>query len=258
MEAGFRALLFNRGAWLVAFLAMAGLYAIFALDLFHDESAALPNRKLRIELDEFLIFASALILLLVGYSLNQHRAQARERMRRIAAEHNARDLGYHDALTGLPNRRAFEEALAELSNRTDGKLAAVFMLDLNGFKAVNDTWGHAAGDALLRVTARRIAAAVRDGDCAARLGGDEFAILAPSVASAETALDIAGRLAAGIAPPIAIEGRTHQVGSGIGIALARPCELDSVELVRRADVALYAAKRAGGVPWRLYGPELEA
>lgn len=258
MEANLRTLIFNRSFWFVVLLAMAGLYAIFAFDLFRDEGAALPDRKMRVELDEFLLFASALILLLFGYGLNQHRAQARERVRRIAAERSARDLGYHDALTGLPNRRAFEEALAGLNKgAARGRLAAVFMLDLNGFKTVNDTHGHAAGDALLCATARRIEAAVRDGDCAARLGGDEFAVLAPALDSPDVAIAIAGRIVASVTRPIAVDGRTYCVGTGIGIALAQGNEVAAAELVRRADVALYAAKRGEGEPWRIYGPELD-
>ncbi len=259
MEAVLRTLLANRGVWLVVLVTMAGLYGIFAFDLFQDESASVTDRKLRIEMDEFMLFASALILLLFAFGLNQHRARSREQTRRIQAEHSARDLGYHDALTGMNNRRAFDEALASLvDGAAPGKLVAVLMLDLNGFKAINDTHGHAAGDAILRATAGRIADAVRDGDCAARLGGDEFAVIAPSVTSAEGAIAIAGRIAASLTHPVTIDGRSHRVGTGIGIALVRSGELHSAELVRRADVALYAAKRGGGDPWRLYTPELEA
>ncbi|OSZ64990.1 hypothetical protein CAP40_14315 [Sphingomonas sp. IBVSS2] len=259
MEAGIRALLLSRGTWFVILLAMAGLYGIFAFDIFRDEGANVADRKFRIEVDEFLLFTSALILLLFGFGLNQHRARERERVRRIQAEHSVRDLGYHDALTGMPNRRAFDEALARLvDGAAPERLTAVFMLDLNGFKAINDTHGHAAGDAILRAAAGRIADAVRDGDCAARLGGDEFAVIAPAVVSAEVALSIAGRLAANITHPIMLDGRSHQIGTGIGIALVRSGEIHSAELVRRADIALYAAKRGNGEPWRLYAPELEA
>ncbi|WP_163545088.1 diguanylate cyclase domain-containing protein, partial [Klebsiella pneumoniae] len=80
----------------------------------------------------------------------------------------------------------------------------------------------------------------------------------PSVLSAEVAISIAGRLAASLTRPIILDGRSHQVGTGIGIALVHSGELHSAELVRRADVALYAAKRGSGEPWRLYAPELEA
>lgn len=255
MDAWFRALLLNRSLWVIVLLAMAGLYAIFAIDLFHDETTSMADRKLRIELDEFLLFASALILMLFSYGLNQQRARGRERARRIVAEHSVRTLGYHDALTGMPNRRAFDEALASL---TPSGLHAVLMLDLNGFKTINDTHGHGIGDALLRVIADRIGGAVRDGDTAARLGGDEFAVIAPGLANPDIAKAIAARLAESIARPVFVEGRTLHVGTGIGIALSRAEKLSPDELTRRADLALYAAKRSDGVPFRLYGPELEA
>ncbi|MEP9359886.1 GGDEF domain-containing protein [Sphingomonas sp. KR3-1] len=246
-------LLFNRSFGLLLLAALAGLYGIFAFDLFQDEGGTITGRRMRIEVDEFLLYGSALTLLLFGFGLNQHHGRLRERKKRLRAERDARDFGYHDALTGLPNRRAFDEALA----RAQG-LHAVLMLDLNGFKAINDTHGHGTGDAVLRVVADRIAGAVRDGDTAARLGGDEFAVIAPGLDNPETAKAIAARLAASIARPIFVEGRTLHVGTGIGIALARGRDLAPEEQTRRADRALYAAKRSDGVAWRLYAPELEA
>jgi diguanylate cyclase (GGDEF)-like protein len=254
MDAGIRALLFNRGLGLVLLAALAGLYGIFAVDLFQDDGGTIAGRRMRIELDEFLLYGSALILMLFGFGLNQHRGRLRERTKRLRAERDARNLGYHDPLTGMPNRRAFDEALDGLAS---SGLHAVLMLDLNGFKAINDTHGHATGDALLRVIADRITGAVREGDTAARLGGDEFAVIAPGLADAEIAKAIAGRLAASIARPVFVEGHTLHVGIGIGIALSRAEKLAAAELTRRADLALYAAKRSEGVAFRLYGPELE-
>lgn len=254
MDAGIRTLLFNRGLALILLAALAGLYAIFAFDLFQDEGGTIAIRRMRIELDEFLLYGATLILALLGFGLSQHRGRLRERSKRLRAEHTARDLGYHDPLTGMPNRRAFDEALEDLS---PSGLHAVLMLDLNGFKAINDTHGHGAGDALLRVVADRIAGAVRAGDTAARLGGDEFAVIAPSLANPDIAGAIAGRLAESIARPVFVEGRTLHVGTGIGIALSRAEKLKPEELTRRADLALYAAKRSEGVAWRVYGPELE-
>src|SRR6218665_735735 len=103
------------------------------------------------------------------------------------------------------------------------------MLDLNGFKAINDTHGHGIGDALLRVIADRIGVAVRDGDTAARLGGDEFAVIAPGLANPDVAKAIAGRLAETVARPVFVEGRTLHVGTGIGIALSRAEKLAPAE-----------------------------
>jgi diguanylate cyclase (GGDEF)-like protein len=255
MDPGFRTLLFNRGFALVVLAALAGLYGIFAVDLFQDEGGTIAGRRMRVELDEFLLYGFGLILLLFGFGIHQHRGRLRERAKRLRAERAARDLGYHDPLTGMPNRRAFDEALGGLVQ--SDTLNAVLMLDLNGFKSVNDTYGHGAGDALLRVVADRLAGAIREGDIAARLGGDEFAVIAPGLDDVEAAKAIAARIATSISRPIFIDGITLHVGTGIGIALVRTEHLAPEELTRRADRALYAAKRSEGVAWRLYGPELD-
>jgi diguanylate cyclase (GGDEF)-like protein len=249
----------NRNVLILVLAGLAGLYALFAIDIFHDDASSLTDRRLRLELDEFLLFGSALMLTMFGFSLNQHRARVREQSRRIEAEHNVRDLGYHDALTGIANRRAFDEALVGLLSHpiAPGTTHAVLMLDLNGFKQVNDNFGHGVGDALLMTVARRINAAVRDGDCAARFGGDEFAVIAPNIHEG-VATSIAARIAAAISAPIEIGGHTHEVTTGIGIGLARAPGLPVAELVRRADVALYATKRDRRSAWRLYAPELDA
>lgn len=251
-------MLFNRNLWILALAGLAGLYAIFALDVFQDDATQLTDRRTRIELDEFLLFGSALILTMFAFSLNQHRARIREQHRRIEAEHVARDLGYHDALTGIANRRAFDETLAEALARpvARGAAHAVLMLDLNGFKQVNDNHGHGTGDALLIAVARRIGAAVREGDCAARFGGDEFAVIAPDIRE-DAAIAIARRIAAAVAAPVEIGGQRHHVTTGIGIALAREGGVRPAELVRRADLALYATKKDRRLDWRLYSPELE-
>ena len=242
-----RTLIENRGFWLILLAALAGLYAIFAFDIFADEGAV-DTRRMRIELNEILLFGSALVLMLFGFGFNQHRAHARELARRIEAEQDVRTLGYHDALTGIANRRAFEEALRIALAGRRGARHGVFLIDLNGFKAINDTHGHAEGDAVLVAVARRIALTVREGDCAARFGGDEFAVLAPGIDKA-TADGVAQRIMAALAKPVDIEGRRHHVGAGIGIALAQG-GADLAETVRKADAALYLAKAEPDSAWR--------
>ncbi len=251
-------MLFNRNLWILVLAGLAGLYAIFAVDVFQDDTTQLTDRRTRIELDEFLLFGSALILTMFAFSLNQHRARIREQHRRIEAEHVARDLGYHDALTGIANRRAFDETLAALLAHpvAAGTIHAVLMLDLNGFKQINDNYGHGAGDALLIAVARRIAATVRDGDCAARFGGDEFAVIAPNIQE-DAAIAIAQRIAAIVSAPIEIDGHRHHVTTGIGIALVREAGVSPAEAVRRADVALYVTKRDRRLAWHLYTPEMD-
>ena len=157
-------------------------------------------------------------------------------------------MARHDGLTDLPNRARFHEALkqrlAEVKGR--GHTCAVLYLDLDWFKAVNDSLGHKAGDALLCEVARRLGATVRAGDLVARLGGDEFAILQLCDADqGASAADLAQRLIEVVSHPAVIGGQRVEVGVSVGIALAPRDGRDADSLVNRADLALYRAKAAG-------------
>jgi diguanylate cyclase (GGDEF)-like protein len=151
---------------------------------------------------------------------------------------------FNDALTGLANRALFmdrlEHALAVLS-RTAAKVGVVF-LDLDDFKTVNDGLGHAAGDELLRLVARRLETAVRAGDTVARLGGDEFAVLLEPVGNADDALAAADRLIAALAEPFQLGSRQVTVRASLGVAID---DTTAGELLRDADVAMYRAKNDG-------------
>jgi diguanylate cyclase (GGDEF)-like protein len=150
----------------------------------------------------------------------------------------------HDALTDLPNRTLLqlrvETALADA--RRDHSGIALFLLDLDRFKEVNDTLGHPAGDHLLGIVARRLLHAVRPGDTVARLGGDEFAVLMPDVEDPLVAIEVAGRITASLAEPFRLEGVLMDVDVSIGIALAPEHGADVEVLMRHADVAMYIAK----------------
>lgn len=155
---------------------------------------------------------------------------------------------YHDALTGLPNRtQLLERAEREVERaRATGGRLALLLLDLDGFKRVNDTVGHHAGDALLQAVGLRLQEALRGRDIAARLGGDEFAILLAGDTDPASAVATAERLHARLSTPYEIEGREVRVGASIGIALY-PADADDMPAVMRgADAAMYRAKRAGG------------
>nr|MCU0986304.1 diguanylate cyclase [Acetobacteraceae bacterium] len=146
----------------------------------------------------------------------------------------------HDSLTGLLNRRGFDQALATLDDATRG--ASVLLLDLDGFKAINDLLGHAMGDAALRAVAARLVETVRGTGDIARLGGDEFAVLTRPGARVGA---LARRILAVLSSPLVLEGQTLRVGTSIGIARF-PADGGSAEaLLRAADAALYAAKAAG-------------
>jgi diguanylate cyclase (GGDEF)-like protein/PAS domain S-box-containing protein len=153
----------------------------------------------------------------------------------------------HDGLTGLPNRIRLAECITEALARVqhDGGSAALLVLDLNRFKDVNDTFGHQDGDELLQEVAHRLASRRNAGETVARLGGDEYAVLLPS-ATAEEALRRADELHQALSDPFELRGYTVETGASIGIALAPEHGLDADSLLRRADVAMYVAKQAGG------------
>lgn len=232
-----------RAIALLVMLALGGLYFIYAVNLWVDEGET-DIEMLRIELDEALLYGMAMTVALCCYATWLYWSRQRQHGRQLAAMAQARRIGETDPLTGLANRRRFDTALAALLDAAPRGGCAVLMIDLDGFKAVNDEYGHAAGDEVLRVVARRIAAAVRGDDLAIRLGGDEFAVLAPATADAAAARAIADRITASIAEPIAAGAAVHHVEASIGIALSGG--EGSATLVEAADAALYAAKRAGG------------
>ncbi|MCU4186233.1 sensor domain-containing phosphodiesterase [Acidiferrimicrobium sp. IK] len=157
------------------------------------------------------------------------------------AASNARLLhrATHDSLTELPNRAAL---LRHLENHNDDRIAVLFV-DLDGFKAVNDNLGHAAGDKLLVATAERLRRAVRPGDTVGRLGGDEFVVVASGVERASDAMEIANRVRAAISRPLPLAGRIVRLSASIGIAIGS--EARTSALLADADAAMYRAKQAG-------------
>lgn len=173
---------------------------------------------------------------------------------RKQAEAYIHHLAYHDSLTGLANRLLFRDRLdtalrqAQRSNRP----LAVLMMDLDRFKTINDTLGHQAGDRLLKEVAHRLSASIRDCDTLARLGGDEFALLMPEIRSAADAAGIARKLVHALAPEIDLGSQEVFATTSIGIAVF-PDHGDSGEqLLKHADVALYAAKKAGRNTWHIF------
>jgi diguanylate cyclase (GGDEF)-like protein len=165
-------------------------------------------------------------------------AETADLARSLARQANAyKDLAYTDTLSGLPNRRAFEDRAVRLRDFADAKPLAVLMLDLDGFKPVNDLQGHESGDRVLALMAHTIADGLREGDFVARLGGDEFAALLP-----RTALGQAEALAERLRASVENAGSGDSVTASIGVAML---EDDVRGAVLQADVALYEAKNAG-------------
>jgi diguanylate cyclase (GGDEF)-like protein/PAS domain S-box-containing protein len=161
---------------------------------------------------------------------------------------------FHDGLTGLANRTLFAERVEHaLARSSQGELAVLF-IDLDDFKHVNDSLGHAAGDQLLIAAARRLQGCLRPTDTAARLGGDEFAVLLERVTDAESAAAVAGRVLDTLHQPFGLNGRTIPIKASLGVATGRPGADEVEELLRNADVAMYAAKAGGKDRFELFHP----
>lgn len=239
-------------------IALVALFIAFEIDVFANENS-LTRHEETVELDEVLLIGGILAVGLLVFAIRRNRDQKREAARRLAAEEQIRELAFQDGLTGLPNRRQFDMALATAlaSPPRAGASHAVLLMDLNGFKRVNDIHGHGVGDELLVLVAQRLLAAMRNGDMVARFGGDEFAILACHVAGAEAATNVALRVIDALNAPIITGSATHQVGVGIGIALAPGDGTEATEVLRKADVALYRAKAERRSALRFFEPQMD-
>jgi diguanylate cyclase (GGDEF)-like protein len=170
-----------------------------------------------------------------------------QRGRQPAAEYDGAEfLALHDPLTGLPNRTLFDDRLSHALAQAarDGDATAVMVIDVDRFKHVNDTHGHAAGDTVLRAIAERLACTLRSADTIARLGGDEFGVVLGGI-DLDGALDTARRMQRALASPIDLDGTSAEASASIGIAVHPLHARDPEALVQRADIAMYDAKRAG-------------
>jgi diguanylate cyclase (GGDEF)-like protein len=171
-----------------------------------------------------------------------HRSADRARLESEAL----RALAHTDALTGLPNRRGLQERLAVvLPLARPHQLLAVFLLDLDGFKPVNDRHGHDVGDALLIAVGQRLQGQLRGSDVVARLGGDEFVVLAGGLADEAAARGLGQKMLAAFDEPFVALGQRCDVGLTIGYALAPLDGVTADDLIKRADAAMYAGKQAG-------------
>lgn len=174
---------------------------------------------------------------------------------RRRAEELITRMSLHDGLTGLPNRALYMDRLRQtlsLAARASERVA-VYFIDLDRFKDVNDAYGHEAGDKVLVETARRLTGCVRRSDTVARLGGDEFVALTPGIGSSAQAGLLAGKMVTALHEPFVAMGHTCQLGASVGVALFPEDGLRAGELLRRADAAMYVAKNAGRNGWHLAG-----
>jgi len=173
------------------------------------------------------------------------QAEAHSEIRRL--QQRLAYLAFHDSLTGLPNRASFDHKLRTRHERrsVDATGIAVLFIDLDGFKTINDTLGHGAGDKTLEVVAERIRTTIRPGDSVARLGGDEFVVLLDRAADLNGARAAAERIVAALEDPIRLGRHQATIGASIGIAFREEVPEDPGQLIRLADRAMYEAKRTG-------------
>jgi diguanylate cyclase (GGDEF)-like protein len=236
-----------KDALLIALRGEAGVFGLLLVGERADEVTTFDHddRKL------FETFASHASVLLENDRLEQSLA-ALSRL-----QDQLRHQAFHDALTGLPNRVLFTERVGETLSRAAAGDAwpAVLFLDLDDFKSINDTLGHAAGDELLVAVAGRVRACVRPGDIPARLGGDEFAVLIENGADGEPER-VAARLVEALRAPFAVQGREVAVTGSVGIACAELNRETADELLRNADIAMYSAKDNGKRGYAAYEPQM--
>lgn len=203
--------------------------------------------------DPFLIAMAlniGLVSVMVAYMARHQYRQLRRLVRsgdKLKLQSGrARSLAYHDQLTGLPNRRALIARTRRQPLQGGTVLAGMIMIDLNGFKPVNDTFGHAAGDRLLITVSERLQAAVGTQGLVARLGGDEFCVFLPEISAMQDAIRLADKIRDVIKDPLLLDGHLLRLEAAMGVAVELVAESGPLVLLQRADLALYDAKARGG------------
>lgn len=192
--------------------------------------------------------------------LTHHVAAFSDISERKAMEEHVQHLAHYDLLTDLPNRALIHDRLRQaiVKAKRGKRRMAVMFLDLDKFKPVNDTLGHAVGDQLLKEVAGRLRHCVRESDTVARIGGDEFVVLLPEIDEVRDALTVADKIIHTIGLPYALSGQQQHISTSVGIAIYPEHGLDEEALIRHADIAMYYAKQGSDGHARVYRPEMEA
>ena len=177
---------------------------------------------------------------------------------RRQAETRAQHLADHDALTGLPNRRLLEDRLTQAlaASQRNRRHTAVMFVDLDRFKNINDSLGHAAGDVVLKQVAERLMAQLREVDTICRMGGDEFVVVLPEIKRAADAAHVAAKILETVAQPFAVEGRELQITPSVGISVFPDDGRDAESLIRNADAAMYHAKETGRANYQFFTEQM--
>ncbi len=223
------------------YLAVAGLVGTTVMRL----AAEIELREYRQHLEALVHERTA--------RLNETNAQLqREIAERIRAEQIITQMAYHDALTGLPNRRLFNDRLAvamAYAQRNEQKLV-LLLLDLDFFKQINDTLGHDVGDQLLKAIGERLNGLIRKSDTIARMGGDEFMLLLTEIEAVEDATTATEKILQGLLQPFVLEQHTLQISASIGMAIYPDDGADAAILMKHADIAMYQVKESGRAGFR--------
>jgi diguanylate cyclase (GGDEF)-like protein len=189
-------------------------------------------------------------------------AAERQRLRTELEEARLREheLAYHDSLTGLPNRRLFYDRLGQAIEhaKRDKTMVGLMFLDLDGFKNINDSLGHGAGDSLLKAVAERLESALRSSDTVGRIGGDEFTVIVENIQWAQDAFHVADTIMRSFEKPFEVEDHEFFVTTGLGVSFYPEDGEDIESLVKRADVAMYRAKAEGKNKYCFYNPSMDA
>ncbi|MGE3246076.1 MAG: putative bifunctional diguanylate cyclase/phosphodiesterase [Beijerinckiaceae bacterium] len=236
-------------------VALARINTQLSRKIAEDRSAAIRDelQRLNNDLDERIRQRTSRL-----EAINEKLQKEIER--REASEVKSHYLAYHDALTGLANRVLFRDILDRYLREFNDSAtpSAILFIDLDGFKNINDTLGHSAGDELLKQIAELLRREAGEHDCVARLGGDEFAILQVGKRQPEGASTLANRLIDEISKPFASGTHEMCVGASIGVVIDEACSSDSESLLKAADLAMYRAKGSGRGTYRVFDPEMEA
>lgn len=254
--AGEQAAVWQWVSWIVAHLLLALAPVVQCRDAKqHLLQAEAPRARMASRLPYLAIGAGYLLLLMaaldlplrvIGLVVGAFGLTGVVILRQIVALRENHELAVTDTLTGLSNRRHLYDRLRQALARSarNQQTVAAMVVDMNGFKQINDSMGHSAGDQLLVAFGKVLRQNVLGADLVGRLGGDEFAVVLHNAATMDNASAVARRIVAGMSAPVMIDDTPVTLRASIGIALSRPGELTAEELLRRADVAMYRAKTA--------------
>ena len=246
----------------LAALMLAALLAMYAL----HQSGLLPSQAMPLGLPRLMVLA--IVVVVTGLLVAMTSSDMRQLMQRLQREKQAlllsheriTELAYHDSLTGLANRTLAKERLGQMlaQAQQDGQMVMLLFLDLDNFKTINDSLGHAAGDTLLRQVAQRLLRCVGAEDTVARVSGDEFLLLRGKIASEESILATAGRVMEQLAAPFELLGLKVYASGSLGISVYPRDGSDLDALLKNADLAMYRAKDAGRNTFRFFDAQMNA